>query len=514
MSTLRATHRVVAMACFGAAVVLLLWAMAALSAWVTREHLAERAQLELATLRSGQPLWRWRLHGPSDLVAQRVFGNADIAPSPNGLRVTSRDGSTFDLGLPVAGPVDLAHWPLLHLQLQSDAEGTLSLVYQASELSTACLANEVGRIPPHGNDLLIDLRTLSWRSDTGKPCRPPDVVTYLLRLRPQLPAHAVLQIGNVDLQAAQPASLPASIGADIADIRLPSALAVAQAGVAAASAQYAGRSAPLVRLPAGISAETMLSLRDLVKRHWPGALVLPFGQSLAATGDGAPLPRWLDWGVCAAYLIALVTIALRQTRAVTHPWLDVAAIAAGPLWLIAGLRWGAQLSIPGVTAFVAALVFAAQSDWRRRPVWWRWMGRSWADWLWPLVPLLVTVALMLVDGHGLVRLEPRHMLVYLGWALLQQWAMLAWVMGRLRLTSLPPPVIILITATLFGLLHTPNGSLMQLCFMAELWWAWRFLTSPCLVPIAVAHASCALLVESGLTGHMLRSLGVSARFFL
>ncbi len=514
MSTLRATHRVIAMACFGVAVVLLLWGMAALSAWVTREHLAEHARQELATLRSGQPLWQWHLRGPRDLVAQRVFGNADIAQTPNGLRVTSRDGSTFDLGLPVAGPVDLAHWPLLHLQLRSDAEGSLGLVYQASEFSTACMANDVGRIPPHGSELVIDLRSLSWHSDAGSPCGPPDVVTYLLRLRPQLPAHAVLQIGNVDLQAAQPASLPASIGADIADIRLPSALAVAQAGVAASSAQYAGRSAPLVRLPAGISAETMLSLRDLVKRHWPGALVLPFGRSFAATDDAASLPGWLDWGVCAAYLVALMWIALRQNPQVARPWLEVAAIAAGPLWLIAGLRWGTQLSIPGVTAFVAALVFAAQSDWRRRPVWWRWMGRNWADWLWPLVPLLVTAALMWVDGHGLVHLEPRHMLAYLGWALLQQWAMLAVVMGRLRLTSMPPPVIILITATLFGLLHTPNGSLMQLCFAAELWWAWRFLKSPCLVPIAVAHATCALLVESGLTGHMLRSLGVSARFFL
>ncbi|HEY2624719.1 MAG TPA: CPBP family glutamic-type intramembrane protease [Dyella sp.] len=513
MSTLRAKHRVLAIAGFGAAVVLLFWAMAALSAWVTREHLAKHAQLELATLRSGQPLWQWRLRGPGDLVAHRVFGNADIARGPNGLRVTSRDGSTFDLGLPVAGPVDLAHWPLLHLQLQSDAEGTLGLIYQTSEFSTACTANAVGRIPPHGNELVIDLRSLSWHSDSGKPCRPPDVVTYLLRLRPQLPAHAVLQIGNVDLQAAQPAALPVSIAADMADIRLPSALAVAQAGLTAASAQYGGRSAPLVRLPAGISAETMLSLRDLVKRHWPGALVLPFGQAFAPAREEA-LPGWLDWGVCAAYLIGLVWIALRQTREVTRPWLEIAAIAAGPLWLIAGLRWGTQLSIPGVTAFVAALVFAAQSDWRRRPVWWRWLGRSWADWLWPLVPLAVTVALTLVDGHGLVHLEPRHMLAYLGWALLQQWAMLAFVMGRLRLTALPQPVIILITAALFGLLHTPNGSLMQLCFMAELWWAWRFLKSPCLVPIAVAHAICALLVESGLTGHMLRSLGVSARFFL
>jgi membrane protease YdiL (CAAX protease family) len=92
--------------------------------------------------------------------------------------------------------------------------------------------------------------------------------------------------------------------------------------------------------------------------------------------------------------------------------------------------------------------------------------------------------------------------------------MLAIVMGRLRLTALPTPLVIIVTACLFGLLHTPNGSLMQLCMLAELWWAGCFVRSPRLLPIAMAHAASALLVESGLTGHLLRSLEVSARFFL
>ncbi|PMQ02948.1 hypothetical protein DyAD56_21995 [Dyella sp. AD56] len=97
---------------------------------------------------------------------------------------------------------------------------------------------------------------------------------------------------------------------------------------------------------------------------------------------------------------------------------------------------------------------------------------------------------------------------------MQQWAVLALVMGRLERTGLPRTTVILVTASLFGLLHTPNGSLMQLCALAELWWAWSFMRSPRLFPIALAHAASALLVESGLTGHLLRSLEVSARFFL
>jgi hypothetical protein len=55
---------------------------------------------------------------------------------------------------------------------------------------------------------------------------------------------------------------------------------------------------------------------------------------------------------------------------------------------------------------------------------------------------------------------------------------------------------------------------MQLCFLAELWWAWCFLRSRRLLPIALAHAGCALLVEAGLVGSVLRSLEVSARFLL
>jgi Type II CAAX prenyl endopeptidase Rce1-like len=505
LNTARATHRIVAATGFLLAAALLLWAMAGLSAWVTREQLMHDARLELTTLHEGRPLWQWPLRQPGDLVASRAFGQADVARDANGLRFTSRDGSLFELGLPLSGPVDLYHWPLLRLRLHSSADGVLGLSYQAGEFGETCAAADAWQISPGASEPLIDLRTLHWLSASGASCQPPGVVTYMLRLRPQLPAHAALQIGQAALLADEPPALSARIDADAADIRL----AASQDALTLKPAPYR---APLVRLPDGASAESMLSLRDRVRERWPAALIVPFGQSLSPAHANA-MPPWVDWAACGPYLAWLLWLTWRQTREIAHPWIEVATIAAGPLWLIAGLRWGAQISVPGVIAFIASLVYAGQGEWRRRPVNWSWWGQSWADWLWPLVPLPVTAALMMADGHGLIRLDPGHMLGYLGWALLQQWAMLAVVIGRLRHTRLPQPVIILITAGLFGLLHTPNGSLMQLCLLAELWWAWRFLRSPRLVPIALAHAACALLVESGLTGHLLRSLEVSARFF-
>jgi hypothetical protein len=54
---------------------------------------------------------------------------------------------------------------------------------------------------------------------------------------------------------------------------------------------------------------------------------------------------------------------------------------------------------------------------------------------------------------------------------------------------------------------------MQFCFVAELGWAWCFLRSRTLLPVALAHAASALILESALAGSTLRSLEVSARFF-
>ncbi|AIF47873.1 CPBP family intramembrane glutamic endopeptidase [Dyella japonica] len=511
MSTPRHASPLLAAAGFLAAVAVLLWCMAGLSRWITGGQLIHEAGQRASTLRAGEPPWQWTLRRPSDLVASRVFGHAKLGITPDGLEITSLDGSSFELGLPLAAPVDLAHWPLLHIDMQASHAGTMGLRYQSRESSTACLADPAAPMSSGTTSLSIDLQALDWHTAQGEACPPPGVVAYMLRLSMTLPPGATLLARSVTTHSPAGRTVPGAVDRQLADIRLSSSdgsdkwLPNTQ--------QLSRYRAPVVRLPDGASAETMLLLRDRIRQYWPAAIIVPSGQALP-DHTSTRMPPWLDGGVCGLYLVWLGWLAVRQRPGVVRPWTEVAAIATGPLWLIAGLRWGPEPSLAGITAFVAALVYGGQCEWRRRPVEWSWWGRGRSDWLYPLLPLPVAAALTWADGHHLLHLDGRHILTYLGWALLQQWAMLALVMGRLERTGLPKAAVILVTATLFGLLHTPNGSLMQLCLLAELWWAWCFMRSPRLIPIAFAHAASALLVEAGLTGHLLRSLEVSARFFL
>ena len=510
MSSVRPTQQLLPVAGFLAAVAVLLWCMGALSGWITRGQLLHQASHDVATLRAGKPLWQWHLRHPSDLVAGRVFGAADLTATTDGLAITSRDGTPFEVGLPLAVPADLAHWSLVSIAMQGNRGGVLDLSYQPAEAGTPCSADRAALVPTNKTPLSIDLARQAWRNIDGTPCRAPDVVAYLWRLRVTMPAGATLSLHSVALTSPEPATLPPAIDRQTADIRLLGS--DSSVNWTPTPLQLDRYRTPVVRLPEGATAEAMLLWRDRVRQYWPAAIILPFGQGLPRATLNH-MPTWLDAGVCALYLAWLIWLAIRQRPGVVRPWTEVAAIAFGPLWLIAGLRWGPGASVPGITAFLAALIYGGQSEWRRRPVEWGWFGRSGSDWIYPLLPLPVALALTLADGHHLLHLDVRHVVAYLAWALLQQWAMLALVMGRLERTGLPRPAILLVTATLFGLLHTPNGALMQLCLAAELWWAWSFMRSPRLLPIALAHAASALLVESGLTGHLLRSLEVSARFF-
>ena len=507
---MRPTPQLLPVAGFLAAVAVLLWCMGALSGWITRGQLLHQASHDVATLRAGKPLWQWQLRHPADLVAGRVFGAADLTATSDGLVITSRDGTPFEVGLPLAVPVDLARWSLVSIAMQGNREGVLDLIYQPAEAGTPCSADRAALVPLNKTPLSINLASQVWRNIDGTPCRAPDVVAYLWRLRVTVPAGATLSLHSVALTSPEPARLPPAIDRQTADIRLLTS--DSSANWTPTPQQLDRYRTPVVRLPERASAETMLLWRDRIRQYWPAAIILPFGQALPRATSNH-MPTWLDAGVCALYLAWLIWLAIRQRPGVVRPWTEVAAIAFGPLWLIAGLRWGPGASFPGITAFLAALIYGGQSEWRRRPVEWGWFGRSWSDWVYPLLPLPVALALTLADGHHLLHLDVRHIVAYLAWALLQQWAMLALVMGRLERTGLPRPAILLVTATLFGLLHTPNGALMQLCLAAELWWGWSFMRSPRLLPIAFAHAASALLVESGLTGHLLRSLEVSARFF-
>ncbi|MBE1162832.1 CPBP family glutamic-type intramembrane protease [Dyella acidiphila] len=484
---------------YALAAVVLCLALSWLAARITARHLLDAANQRLALVEAGQPLWQWHLRQAHDVIAARAFGNATLAHDDDALSVTSDDGTPFELGLPVDDALDLVHWPILQLRMQSDAQGTLGLAWGAG-LTPACQANVAATLAPAVRSLRIDLRGVRWQAVGAQGCPSPQSVR-MLRLRIQLPAHASLRLSSLALLTTEPVTHAQGAVVALSDNELASA--ITRAG---------DQAMPWFQLPGGLSAEALLSLRDQLLGRWPGALILPPGARPQAVQPAAHAV--LAWAVCALYLVALLWLALKPVHGPLRPWLEIGGCLLGPLWLVAGLHWGLRPTALGVVAFASGLLFALYIERRHLPRLWRWPGYG-RNWLWPLATVPVALLLILADGHGLHRLPLAHVLAYFAWAWLQQWLMLVVLLRRLEQIAQhrAAPSIIAI-ALIFALLHTPNGMLMQLCFVAELWWAWCFLRARSVLPIAVAHAACALLVESGLVGSLVRSLEVSARFFL
>jgi hypothetical protein len=472
-------------------------ALAWLAARITGAQLLEQAQQQLWRLESGQPLWQWRLRTPRDVIAGRAFGNAMVKRDNGAIRITSEDGTPFEVGFPIAWSLDLKHWPILQMELQSSAAGELGLVWEDSQGHT-CLAPIAHALTTDTNRVRIDLRSLDWKSAGADGCTELGIAR-MLRLRIQIPRHMSLLVASAELLSGAP---------------LPDSQAVDLQSTGQNLDQLSTRgAAPLFRLPAGASAESMLALRDRLRARWPAALVVPAGVTPRPQPAAASYVQAM-WLGCIGYLLALAWLVWRPAYGRLRPWIDIAGCLLGPLWLIMGLHWGMRPSALGMLAFAGGLAYAVAIERRHFSRLWRWptAGR---DWLWPLAMLPVTALLIAFYGHALHALPPAHVLAYFAWAWLQQWLMLVVLLPRFEQTLHRSGWAAFAAALMFALLHTPNGTLMQLCFVGELWWAACFLRSRCVIPIAVAHATCALLAESGLvSGEWLRSLEVSARFFL
>jgi hypothetical protein len=491
---------------FVAAAALAAWLLYLLAGALTTHELRRAADGELGAWRSGASPWHWSLHGVDDVVAGHAFGRAQLIARDGTLQARSLDGSAYEIGLPLVRDADLQRAPRLRLALSTSQPLRLWLEVRQRAQAPLCLAALPMPAPmPRAATWRLD--TLVWHRPDGTPCAVP-VRAAELDLRLQQPSGSVVTLGPAAL-------LPREGLQAAAAIALPADPAEARHVLEAATPPV--DTLPVVRLPARDSPQHMLALRDLVHAVMPAAVVLPHGFDSAAAPVHAPnnaAPRAWVWLVLAAYALALLGLLVWPPRGGWRPWLEVAACMAGPLWLITGLHLRAHTAPVDLAAFALAIVFAIGMEVRASRADWRWSSGAARAWIEPLAMVLPTLLLLLWFARSVQMPDARHIMVYLVWAVLQQWLMLAVVGNRLRM-ALPSPVLaVFLCALLFALLHTPNARLMLLCFAAELWWARCFMRDRAVVPVALAHAICALLLQAGLSGGWLRSLEVSARYFL
>jgi hypothetical protein len=441
------------------------------AAAVVRTAIEAQSASDRAAFAAGSSPWSWRFREPDDVVAGRVFGSGTLDASRAGLVLRATDGRSMEIGLPLPRAADVRRLDRLDWRARASAAGTYGLALRET-LAGPLLQASLGKLGPDGLSQPIFLQRLAWTDGAGQSVNPPSRAA-MLRLQVVLPKGTSIELDTATLHASHGVVTPSS-----------------------------------VPLPA-LSAENLLAWRD---SQWTSDPLAIFG----AAAPARAMPAWLSWLPPFTYLLILAMgAALRKrgpdaSRSIASDLVDTALVLIGPLWLIVGLGLASRPEPQGIAMFALGVAYALFLASRRILPGWHWLGAV-RNAGWPLLAIPAALALVLVAGHALQWPPVGRILLYVGWALFQQWLLLA-VVGALLARAVPRPWAGLLTALVFALLHTPNGLLMQLCFVAELGWAWWYFRRRALLPVAMAHAASAVLLQAGLAGGLLRSLEVSARF--
>jgi len=431
-----------------------------LGSQVVRASLAAEGAADRAAYAAGSSPWAWRFERADDIVAGHVFGGGTLEERGHALAVTTRGNAPVQIGFPIARSADLGELDRLTLSVAAPASGRYALLVRQT-LEGPLLRAAVSLT---GSSIALD--SLDWRDEANQPAAPPKRAA-MLRLEATLPPGEPLILTAAALASDGPRHDPARLA-----------------------------------IPPDLSTEALLRWRD--RQH----AIRP----VATFGDAASTPAapWRRDIVLATYGLLLIAAGLRFRRARPARLHDAALVLVGPIGFIAGMGLSTRPAPADVAMLGMGVAYAAFLTWRRAIPPWRVHG-SWRMAGWPLLAIPVAIGLVAAAGHAPVWPSPGRLFVYVGWALFQQWLLLA-VFGSILARTLPRAMAVLLTALAFALLHTPNGLLMQLCFVAELGWAWWFFQRRALLPVALAHAAAAVVLQAGLAGGILRSLEVSARY--
>lgn len=440
--------------------VVALFGLPGLASRIVMSMLAADGAAERNAYASGSSPWAWRFGKADDVVAGQVFGQGSLEASDRGLAIHARGDGPVQVGFPFSRPTDVGQLGALRLDMSGPSTGRYALLVRQSLEGPLLRAAFVP-------GAVVSLSTLDWRDEAGRKTSPPSRAA-MMRLEASLPPGGTVILSAAGLSAATP---PAD--------------------------------APTLAIPTNLSTEALLRWRD--RQH----AIRPLATFGTTTSSG-PAIAWPGWLAAGTYAVLLTAAALRFRKPKPARPHDALLALLGPLWFIAGMGLSAHPDAMGVAMFGGGVAYAAFLTWRRALPPWQVSG-SWrmAGWPWLAVP--VAIGLVAAAGHPPAWPSAGRILLYVGWAFFQQWLLLT-VFGAILARTLPRAMAVLLTALAFALLHTPNGLLMQLCFVAELGWAWWFFQRRAVLPVALAHAASAVVLQAGLAGGILRSLEVSARY--
>lgn len=468
-----------------------------------RNQLVREAVTMLGPLARGETPYRWQLGTASDLVGRRVFGDCAFALEADA--VLLRAGSRVcEIGLTLRTPLDLRRFDTLTVS----GTGTRpAFVLQVRERLEA--PQYLAEVASGNASTVTVLSTLHWNSehDTGGATMPPRAA--MLRLRFADLTHDV-RLRTLTLSPS--ASLPWPPPHAIADATWHGVEAAATADP---------QQPPLYTVGTALRAETLLDMRDRLRKREPAAVVVvreDIGRVAAGVAAATllmPPGSPAAGGIVVALLFAVMLLSLRRPAdARRRALLQAVTALALPLWLVAGLKIGDDLDaatqalIAVAVLYVAVLAFSDTA----RP--WRWLGTGRA-WLLATVAPLASLGLVLALGDGTPpAITTAAAAGYVLWALAQQYLIAVVFADRLRAAGLPAGVAVLAAATAFALLHTPNAALMVATFAGGLIWSAAWQRERSLLPLAVSHALAGLVLTSGLPVAWLRSAEVSLRYYL
>lgn len=475
-------------------------ALHGLALWQLRRQLVHEAAVFLAPLARGDTPYRWPLRTAGDLVGRRVFGDCDFAFDSGGL-LLRRGSRSCEIGVPLRTALDLRRFDQLEISAATPLPSFwLVLREQLDQPQQIARVDAAVQTP-----LETPLGQLAWRLDSGEASAPPPRAA-MLRLRfGELTQDLRVQAIALQPQAPRDWSTAAWISADSATETL-------------ASAQF-----PLFRIDGIPRPETVLRWRDRLREREPAALVVFRADVGRVTGAmqemrseaARPVPAW-PWATMVVMALAMLATFARPPDSVrTRASLQAVLALALPVWLVVGLQLGDDIEGPAAAAIAIALLYAVALAWSDTATRWHWIGGPRA-WLAASAAPLLALGLVLTLGRPgeYATMSATSLVGYALWALLQQYLICVVFADRLSRTGLPAHWTVLAAAGVFALLHAPNAALMLATFCGGLIWTALWLRDRGLIPLALSHATAALLLGSGLPPAVLRSAEVSLRYYL